>query len=175
MYGPCRTVTEAYACGGDLEGLPCVASVLQHATRLVTLSSSQLVVHGCSQFEFFAEDEELTIVPYFSLETDNSTLNCIAVSTGPQYCHPMCAPWLSLSEGFICRAIMGHFNQTFQSMFHSGWLSCCTSGRNAAYTRRTGCNQVTFKVSCRTRMWQETRHAGASTCSAPCIAGGRCP
>ena len=33
-----------------------------------------------AQLEFFAEDEELTIVPYFSLETDNSTFNSIAVS-----------------------------------------------------------------------------------------------
>ena len=31
------------------------------------------------QLEFFAEDEEVTIVPYFSLDTEDSTLKCIAV------------------------------------------------------------------------------------------------
>ena len=33
-----------------------------------------------AQLEFFAEDDELTVIPYFSLETDNSTFNSIAVS-----------------------------------------------------------------------------------------------
>lgn len=52
-----------------------IGSSMMVSTRLYQQLSSLCVL----QLEFIAEDEEVTIVPYFSLDTEGSTLKCIGV------------------------------------------------------------------------------------------------
>jgi len=77
------------------------------------------------QLEFFAEDEGVTIVPYFSLDTESSTLKCIGVSLIIGAASEIdraahASMLLLLSKCVWRRATMARFSPTSQSKCRCG-------------------------------------------------------